>query len=202
MKFKPQILNNLFSEDDIKKLKELVNLDFEKKSWSDKVNSREVKKYPELTEYFSKKLESVARKVFNDQTLKSTYSVYLKYDKPTSQLGMHKDNNACTYTIDYCLSAITPWGVVVGNEEHIFLPGQGLAFMGGHDLHGRNPMPNPEGNKVEVIMFHFCPEDHWYFTEGPEYVYVLKDSDTLPEGDSYHLSPEYKKQKTKQKLEN
>ena len=41
--------------------------------------------------------------------------------------------------------------------------------MGGHDLHGRPKMPDVEDALVENIMFHFCPADHWWFTEGPEY---------------------------------
>ena len=48
-----------------------------------------------------------------------------------------------------------------------------MAFMGGHDLHGREIIPDMEEVLVENIMFHFCPADHWYFTEGPEYVKVL-----------------------------
>jgi hypothetical protein len=193
MKFKPIVLKNLFSAEDLEKLKQLVSSDEHKNLWNDKSNSRGVRKYSELDTYFSKKLEPVAQEVFGDPTLKSTYSVYLDYNKPTAKLDMHMDNNACTYTIDFCLSAVTPWGLVVGGEEQMFLPGEGLAFMGGHDYHGRHPMPNPENNRVEAIMFHFAPEDHWYFTEGPDYVYFLKETGILPEGDSYELSPNRKK---------
>jgi hypothetical protein len=69
--------------------------------------------------------------------------------------------------------------------------------MGGYDSHWRNEMPDPENNIVEMIMFHFCPEDHWYFTEGPDYVYTLKENGLLEtlEVDSYELSPKYLKNK-------
>jgi hypothetical protein len=189
LRFNPVVIKDLFSQEDVLKLKTLVSSKGHEKIWTDRSNSRGVRKYSELDTYFSKKLEPIAREIFGDPTLKTTYSVYLDYDRPTSSLDMHMDNNACTYTIDYCLSAITPWGLVVGEKEEMFLPGEGLAFMGGNDAHGRNPMPNPEKNRVEAIMFHFCPKDHWYFTEGPEYVYTLSDAGILPEGDSYHLSP-------------
>jgi hypothetical protein len=197
MKFNPVLLDNLFSEDDIIKLKNLVASQDYKNSWNDKNNSRGVKKYIELEEYFSKKLEPVAKKVFGDDTLKTTYSVYLDYNKPTAKLDMHRDNNACRYTIDYCVSAKTPWGFVIEDTEHVLLPGQGLAFMGGYDAHGRKAMPDPENNRVEVIMFHFCPEDHWYFTEGPDYIYTLEEQGLLGDFDSYDLSPKLNKKPDK-----
>lgn len=189
MHFKPVILKNVFNENDVKKLKTLLFSDKASKNWIDTKNNRRVLKFSELETYFSKKLEPIAQKIFNDKTLKTTYSVYLDYDKPTSKLPAHKDNNACRYTIDYCVSAKTPWGVVVEGEEFIFGENEALAFMGGHDYHWRNDMPNPDNNRVEVIMFHFCPEDHWYFTEGEDYLYYLMDNNLLSEGDSYFLSP-------------
>jgi len=193
MHFQPVILDQLFNKEDHDKLKHLVNNENTERDWLDKEKDRGVKRYPQLDEYFSKIIEPRAKEVFSDPTLKSTYAVYLNYDKPQSKLPAHKDNNACTYTIDYCLSAITPWGVVVEGEEYMFDEGQGLAFMGGYDSHWREAMPDPENNRVEVIMFHFCPSDHWYFTEGPDYVYELQKSgvfDTL-EIDPYELSPKY-----------
>lgn len=195
MHFNPKILDNLFSKDDHEKLKTLVSSNEHKKSWQDSSKDRVVKRYKDLDSYFSVLLEPTARNIFNDQSLKSTYAVYLDYDRPTSKLPAHKDNNACTYTIDYCISAKTPWGVVVEGKEFIFGEGQGLAFMGGYDSHWREAMPDPDNNRVQVVMFHFCPEDHWYFTEGPDYVYYLRDQgalDTL-EVDPYILSPKYLK---------
>lgn len=190
MHFEPVLIKNLFSLEDTRLLRELIDSKNYKNSWVDAVKSREVKKFPELEEYFSKKIEPIARTIFNDPTLKTTYSVYLDYNKPTSQLPPHLDNNACTYTIDYSLSAKTPWGIYIQDTLYHCPTGDGLAFMGGHDYHGRPEMPDPENNRVEVIMFHFAPADHWYFTEGPDYVYTMSDMGILPEGDSYHLSPQ------------
>jgi hypothetical protein len=193
MHFNPVIIPNLFTPDDHSALLELVNSGETNRSWKDLDRNRGVKRFTELDEIYSKKLEPLARKIFNDPTLKTSYAAYLDYNKPTSKLPAHKDNNACTYTIDYCLSANTPWGVVVEDQEFIFSDGEGLAFMGGYDKHWREDMPDPENNRVQVVMFHFCPEDHWYFTEGPDYVYELQargDLDTI-EVDTYELSPKY-----------
>lgn len=191
MHFSPVVLDSPFSLEDRQKLIELLRAGSPTKSWKDGASSRLVKKFDELETYFSKKLEPVAREIFGDPTLKTTYSVYLDYNKPTSNLTPHRDTNACTYTINYSVSAKTPWALTVGGKDFNFLPGQALAFMGGFDEHGRGPMPDPENNRVEAVMFHFCPEDHWYFTEGPDYVYYLNDEGLLPDGDSYQASPKY-----------
>lgn len=193
MRFEPIILNNLFSPEDHQKLKSLIENEKAEKNWNDKWSNRNVKKYNDLEGYFSKLLEPAAMKIFSDKTLKTSYSAYLDYNRPQSKLSPHKDTNACTYTIDYCISAKTPWGVVVEGEEYVFGEGQGLAFMGGYDSHWRNDMPDPENNRVEMAMFHFCPEDHWYFTEGQDYLYELDDKGLLEnlDVDSYELSPEY-----------
>lgn len=193
MHFYPQIINNLFTPEEQRLLRETIDSKSATSSWNDKERSRGVRKYSELDEYFGKIVEDKAKEIFSEPELKSTYSVYFDYDKPTSKLHPHRDNNACTFTIDYCVSAKTPWGVVVEDEEFVFEPGQALAFMGGHDAHWRNDMPDPETNRVEVVMFHFCLPDHWYFTEGPDYVYVLEEAGTLRDFDSYDLSPQLRK---------
>lgn len=187
--FDPVILKDVFSPEDVSKLRDLLVSGVEDKNWADRKNDRRVLKFSELETYFSRKLEPIAQKIFNDPTLKTTYSVYLDYNQPTSKLPAHKDNNACTYTIDYCVSSKTPWPVVIEGQEFSFAENEALAFMGGYDSHWREDMPDPENNRVEVIMFHFCPSDHWYFTEGEDYFYYLMDNDLLSDGDSYHLSP-------------
>lgn len=189
MYFEPIILDRVFDEKDVEHLKSVLTSGNQVKDWKDSKNRRKVLKFKELDGYFSKKLEPLAKKIFKDENLKSTYAVYLDYNQPTSRLPMHKDNNACTYTIDYCVSSRTPWGIIVEGEEFFIGENQGLAFMGGYDSHGRGDMPDPENNRVEIIMFHFCPSDHWYFTEGEDYLYYLMDNDILPDGESYHLSP-------------
>lgn len=189
MHFEPVVIENLFNAEDTKRLKELLATGSPSKNWRDPNNSRRVLKFEELDSYFSKKLEPLAQRIFNDDKLLTTYSVYLDYNKPTSKLPMHKDNNACTYTISYCVSAKTPWALLIGDKSYTAADGTGVAFMGGYDSHGRPDMPDPDTNRVEVVMFHFCPDDHWYFTEGPDYMYELMDAGLLPEGDSYYLSP-------------
>lgn len=189
MHFPPVTLDNLFSEPDFLSIKSLVRSDSHTKKWIDADRDRSVIKFKELDQVYSKKLEPLAREIFKDNSLKSTYSLYLDYNKPTSALPAHRDNNACTYTIDYCVSSKTIWPITIENLDYGLSENQGLAFMGGFDLHGRPPMTDPENNRVEIVMFHFCPSDHWYFTEGPDYIYYLKEKNLLQDADTYNLSP-------------
>jgi len=190
MHFNPVTLDALFSEADALEIKKLLESRDYTKKWDDLDKNRAVARFKDLDEIYSKKLESTAREIFKDNTLKSTYSVYLDYNRPTSSLPPHRDNNACTYTIDYCVSSNTQWPLTIEGSDFTITENQGLAFMGGFDEHGRPEMPDPENNRVQVVMFHFCPADHWYFTEGPDYVYHLKDSGMLMESESYYLSPQ------------
>lgn len=189
MYFDPVILEDLFNKEDIELLRVLLDSGTPIKNWKDPHNDRRILRFDALDEYFSRKIEPVVKATFNDPSALSTYAVYLDYNKPTSKLPMHKDNNACTYTVGYSVSAKTPWPITVGGVDFIVEPGSAIAFMGGYDAHGRPDMPDPENNRVEVVMFHFCPSDHWYFTEGPDYFYELMDSGKLSDGDSYNLSP-------------
>lgn len=178
MFFTPVNLGKVFSEEDATKLEKLVYGGDYIRNYVDDRNSRTVRKVRGLKEY-SSKLLPIAREVFNDPTLKGTYNVSLSYDK-TSKLAFHKDMNACVYTIDYCVSSNIDWPLIVEGQEFSIARGEALAFMGGDDLHGRNSMPDAEDARVEVVMFHFCPEDHWYFTEGPEYIKVLAERGEIP----------------------
>jgi len=177
MHFQPVLLTpEIFSAEDKKEILEIVSDEKNIKGVDDE-HARKIGKSKKLTK-FAEKLVPVARKIFDDSTLKPTYSVILTYGKD-SHLTFHKDQNACVYTIDYCVSANVVWPLVVEEKEFSIPEGQALAFMGGHDLHGRRPIPDADNPEVVNIMFHFCPEDHWYFTEGPEYIRVLMDQGKL-----------------------
>jgi hypothetical protein len=180
MHFRPVLLDsNIFSDSDKNGITALVaEKAANNKNYIDELHHREVGRWKALREY-ADKLVPVAREVFNDPTLMPTYNVYLKYGSD-SHLSMHKDQNACVYTIDYCVSENVDWPLTVEGEEFSIPAGRAIAFMGGHDLHGRTSPPGISDALVENIMFHFCPADHWYFTEGPDYIKVLAERGELP----------------------
>jgi hypothetical protein len=178
MKYRPKLIPKPFSKVDMDDIFRLVRSDEYQRKYFDGRHSRDLARFNEL-EVYNQKLEKIAREVFNDPTLKGTYSVYIDYDKKDSNLTMHKDQNACVYTIDYCVSADFDWPLTIEDEDFVIPVGQAIAFMGGDDLHGRKP--KTRDGRVENIMFHFCPADHWYFTEGPDYIKVLAAEGKLAE---------------------
>lgn len=111
---------------------------------------------------YLERLLPIARQVFNDDTMLPSYACWAMYYEPTSRLDSHKDTNACTYTLDYCVRQYEPWDLFVEGKAYTLEEGQALAFMGEDQEHWR-----PEfkaGNVVEMIFFHFVTPDHWYFT--------------------------------------
>lgn len=121
-----------------------------------------------------KKIEPIARSVFNSKELLSSYVLYTKY-VDNGSLRMHKDDNACTYTVDFCVRQTKPWGLIVEDEEYLLEPNQALCFLGNDQEHGRDSESFPKGGYVEMIFFHFVEPDHWYLTKGPDYLKKIRD---------------------------
>ena len=122
------------------------------------------------------KLTKTARKEFNSKTLLPTYTLFTHYEgqNPPPSLYKHKDDNACTYTLDMCVYQNEPWDLWVENKNYCLSPNQALAYYGNDQLHWREEFPNPETNHVAMIFFHFAEPDHWYFTKGPSYLAVIR----------------------------
>jgi len=122
------------------------------------------------------KLIPTARKAFNSKTLLPTYTLFAHYEgqNPAPSLYKHKDDNACTYTLDMCVYQNDSWDLWVDEKNYTLYPNQGLAYYGNDQLHWREEFPNPETNKVAMIFFHFAEPDHWYFTKGPSYLSVIR----------------------------
>ena len=104
---------------------------------------------------------NIARKTFKSDTLLPTYALYSKYIGPGAILEKHKDDNACTYTLDLCLRQTRPWPIWVDDKEYTLEENQALAYYGNDQEHWRNPMVW-EGS-VEMIFLHYAEPDHWWF---------------------------------------
>lgn len=162
--FKPVTLDEVFNESDIQKLKDIISSNKIRRTWYDYESQRALVEHDDLEQYFSKKLEPIARAIFNDPTLKTSFSMYAKYDNQSSWLAEHTDKYACVYTLDYCLSAKIPWALTVDQVDYPIQKNQALAFMGMDSPHGRKRMSDFGASEVEMVFFHFVPGDHWYFT--------------------------------------
>lgn len=111
---------------------------------------------------YLERLLPLARKTFNDESILPSYACWAMYYEPASSLSKHKDKNACTYTLDYCVRQYEPWDLYVEGKPYTLQEDQALAFMGEDQEHWRPAFK--AGNVVEMIFFHFVHPDHWYFT--------------------------------------
>jgi len=112
---------------------------------------------------YGQSLEKFAKELFNNN-IKSSYSLYCKYFGNAS-MEMHKDDNACTYTIDLCVRQTEPWGLWVESKEYILKPNEALCYLGNEQLHGRKPKNLGPKGSVEMVFFHYVEPDHWWFSQ-------------------------------------
>lgn len=169
MFYTPKPLKNIFTDEQKLELEEVVSAYHapDKKFYFDNISDREVRRSKQLAK-FNEILEPLAKEVFGDKTLKSTYSILLTYNSKSHLVG-HHDTNANIYTINYCVRSNVVWPIWFGSDEErvgIDIPeGEALAFMGCDDFHYREKTDQEDADLV-LVMFHFCPADHWYFTKG------------------------------------
>jgi hypothetical protein len=172
----PVLVNDVLSSEDYKILTSAVS---NPKSFEyQKGFSRYVvadNNLPLLAE-LANKLIHTAREAFGSDTLLPTYTLFAHYEgqDPAPSLYKHKDDNACTYTLDMCIYQNESWDLFVEDKAYTLYPNQALAYYGNDQMHWREEFPNPETNHVAMVFFHFAEPDHWYFTEGPEYLNVIR----------------------------
>lgn len=171
----PVVINNFLNEEDYQIL--LDNLKNPKQFSYDPGFSRYciADNQLHILKELSNKLIPIARNIFNSKALMPTYTLFAHYEgqDPEPSLYKHKDNNACTYTLDMCVYQVEPWDLYVDNKPYTLYPNQALAYYGNDQLHWREKFPNPQNNHVAMIFFHFAEPDHWYFTKGPDYIKVI-----------------------------
>jgi hypothetical protein len=170
---KPKIIKNIFNEKDFNDLKtHLYNKpklqsdfdpSFERYCFNDKL----------INEYLQK-LVPVAREIFNSNTLVGSYGLFAHYEGNNPNLFTHKDNNACTYTLDMCVYQTEPWDLNVDGEPYTLQENEALAYYGNDQMHGRGAFPKPNSQHVAMIFFHFVEPDHWWNTKGQDYVRVIR----------------------------
>jgi hypothetical protein len=166
----PLILNDIFQPNEFSELCSLFTDEKVKSFKFEEVYSRYITSDNmtlELKKYHSSLL-LLARQIFQSKTLLPTYACFAHYEGPQANLFKHKDTNACTYTIDFCLSQVTPWDLWVENKAYTLHPNQALAYYGNDQLHWREEFTNKQQNKVQMIFFHFAEPEHWFFTKGPQ----------------------------------
>jgi hypothetical protein len=121
---------------------------------------------------FHEMLLPLAKKEFESETLKPSWCLLSIYEGEKAQLWKHVDDNACTYHINLTVFQKTPWDFFVEGEA--FSPSENDAVIsyGNDQEHWRENFPNPETNLVCNAFFFYCEPDHWYFKEGPNYLFT------------------------------
>lgn len=108
----------------------------------------------------------IVKHVFGEDNLLPSYSCWARYAGPGARLEKHKDINACTFTVDYCVSQLEPWELYVEGVPYLLEENDALLFMGEDQEHWRPAFPI--GNRVEMIFFHYARPDHWFFDPSKE----------------------------------
>jgi hypothetical protein len=179
----PIVIDNLLNINDYEKL--LKSLENPKRFGFDPGFGRYCaadKELPILGE-LANKLVNTAREIFNSKTLLPTYTLFAHYESqnPAPSLYKHKDDNACTYTLDMCVYQKEPWDLWVEGKSYTLGKNQAIAYYGNDQFHWRERFPNPDSNYVAMIFFHFAEPDHWWFTKGPDHINVIRKSVSLNE---------------------
>lgn len=124
----------------------------------------------------SEDLIPMVRTMFSSNGLLPTYSLFSHYEGKDNlpSLSKHRDDNACTYTIDMCVYQTIPWNLWVNDEPYVLHKNQALAYYGNDQLHWRDEFPGSIDDNVAMIFFHFAEPDHWWFTRGRSYLQVVR----------------------------
>jgi len=118
----PVIIDNVLNIDDYNKLISLVDnpksFEYQKGFSRYVVSDFQMPFLKELAE----KLVPLAKQVFNSNYLLPTYALFSHYEglDPQPSLYKHKDDNACTYTLDLCVYQNDPWNLWVENIIEVF----------------------------------------------------------------------------------
>jgi hypothetical protein len=123
---------------------------------------------------YAMSLLPLAKKIFNNNDIMFAYSAFVHYEGPDAKLIPHKDDNACTYTIDMCLYQTEPWDIYIQDKPYRLQENEAVAFYANDQKHWRNKFPNPDEQKVGMVFFHYVDPDHWCITKGKDYINVIR----------------------------
>lgn len=168
----PELIKSVLSREDLRKLQKYAmkmwvdnptyDHNFGRHQWA---NTEELKEFHE-------KLTNLAKDHFESNTLKPSWVLMSIYEGVEAKLWKHKDDNACTYHLNLCVFQKTPWSFWVDGKEFSMNENDAVACYGNDQEHWREDFPDPNNNLVCNVFFFYCEPDHWYFTEGPQYLYT------------------------------
>lgn len=158
----PIVIKNYFAENKYNNILKYIN-SIDRNRWAYEYESH---RYTYQSNYFNTLsiLEmDRAREIFKSNTLLYTYSLLALYNDDMSNLKKHKDDNACTYTIDVCLYNKSPWPLIIEDKEYLLYNNEAVCFYGEDQWHERPVFE--KDNKVLMLFMHFAEPDHIYFKD-------------------------------------
>ena len=169
----PMLIKQVFSKEEYDVLHDhLFNLEKRKEGYDEGFGRYHYSS--QLISDYSEKLIPLARELFESSSIVPSYSLFSHYQGENANLFKHKDDNACTYTIDMCIYQNEPWDLWVNDKPYTLEPNQALAYYGNEQEHWREKFPNPSSQYVAMVFFHFVEPDHWWITKGPRYIDVVR----------------------------
>jgi hypothetical protein len=183
----PAVYKNILPEDLFNELKKSLfetPKDVTSMSWEPVLKRWQLNYHPIMMKIFKQNIYDLAKNVFESSTLVPSYCMFTHYTKD-GWLPKHKDDNACTYSIDMCLYSNNDWPVYVEDKPYIIKENEALAHYGNEQEHWREGTCG-EGNYAGMLFFHFVEPDHWWVTKGPEYVNVVKNRMTEEEWEAQY----------------
>ena len=177
----PYLLKNVLSIENHKEIKDLaMNLwltdksaydkDFGRHWWGISDNAYEEKLEP--LKKIHEILLPLAKKEFESETLLPSWCAISIYEGDKARLWKHKDDNACTYHINYTIFQKTPWDFYVEGKKFEPEENDAVISYGNDQEHWRDEFPDPETNIVANAFFFYVEPDHWFFKHGPQYLHT------------------------------
>jgi hypothetical protein len=162
----PNIIENVFSEEEIRKIKELRDTS-KTVSVSKRWPGREVRPLPNidlLPEQIKKKLTDVAEYYYG-KPLKLHAVAFGRYSKEfgAPRLGPHIDEVPSQFTLDYQLDGNISWPLNVEGKEYLLKNNNAIVFEGEIVLHWRPDRQFKDGEFLDLMWFQFLDDNHWSY---------------------------------------
>lgn len=113
---------------------------------------------PEIPDYISEELLSIARSSWEEPELKQSFIFAARYQKQgdiTPYLWEHLDDTSSQFMIDICITKnnLDDWGLVVDGELFSEEENSGVFFNGQQHIHSRPPYPSDDDEAYLIAFF-------------------------------------------------
>lgn len=172
------IYDNVFTEDEIKNIYDLVN--------GDNVKTQIVPIYCQQAYHFQipeniiNKVTQIAKDI-TKENLKLTEISFASYSKKYGELPLlspHFDNTfeEKRLTLDVQLKSNISWPIVIKGRSFTLKDNQALTFSGTHQIHWREFRKFKEEDYIDMLFCHFSYVDNNEKTTLAEYRQIMSDS--------------------------